>query len=145
MENNRISCEYLNLVNERGFKQQISTPGRICVKISCYTKVLTTKSYIVRVFLSYSIPQSEMNGKAFVYHVGISDHSLYNHRGKLFHTLVRASVQIIYRQGILMQILLVVGSKIVLFTSKHTVANIMSVHRPSVDKRLTCIRVIVFV
>ena len=32
------------------------------------------------------------------------------------------------RQGILMQILLVAGLKIVLFTSKHTVTNIMSVH-----------------
>ena len=42
--------------------------------------------------------------------------------------MVRASDQsIIDRQGILMQILLVAGLKIVLFTSKHTVTNFMSV------------------
>ena len=35
-----------------------------------------------------------------------------------------------------MQILLVAGLKIVLFTSKHTVTNIMSVHKPSADVRL---------
>ena len=34
-----------------------------------------------------------------------------------------------------MQILLVAGLKIVLFTSKHTVTNIMSVHKRSVEKR----------
>ena len=53
------------------------------------------------------------------------------------YLLVRASDQsIIDRQGILMQILLVAGLKIVLFTSKHTVTNFMSVHRLGVDKRL---------
>ena len=42
--------------------------------------------------------------------------------------LVRASDQsIIYRLGILMQILLAAGLKIVLFTSKHIVTNYMSV------------------
>ena len=42
--------------------------------------------------------------------------------------LVRASDQsIIDRQGILMQILLVVGLKIALFTSKHKVTNFMNV------------------
>ena len=35
-----------------------------------------------------------------------------------------------------MQLLLVAGLKIVLFTSKHTVTNFMSVHRPSADERL---------
>ena len=32
-----------------------------------------------------------------------------------------------------MQLFLVAGLKIVLFTSKHTVTNFMSVHRPSAD------------
>ena len=50
--------------------------------------------------------------------------------------LVRASDQnIIDRQGILTQILLVAGSKIVLLKSKHTVTNIMNVHRFSGDER----------
>ena len=35
-----------------------------------------------------------------------------------------------------MQILIVAGSKIVLFTSKHTVTDFMSVHRSSADIRL---------
>ena len=43
---------------------------------------------------------------------------------------------IIDRQSILIQILLAAGLKIVLFTSKHTVTNFMSVHRPSTEKRL---------
>ena len=42
---------------------------------------------------------------------------------------------IIVRQGIPMQILLVARLKIVLFTTKYTVANFMSVHRSRVDKR----------
>ena len=51
--------------------------------------------------------------------------------------LVRASDQsIIDRQGILMQMLLVAGLNIVLFTSKHTVTNIMSIHMPNADERL---------
>ena len=51
--------------------------------------------------------------------------------------VVRASDQsIIDRQGLLMQMLLVDGLKIVLFTSKRTVTNFMSVHRTSADKRL---------
>ena len=50
-------------------------------------------------------------------------------------SLVRASDQNIFdRQGILMQILLVSGFNVVLFTSKHTVTNI-SVHRTSADER----------
>ena len=51
--------------------------------------------------------------------------------------LVRASDQsIIDRQGIVTQILLVAGLNIVLFTNKHMVTNIMSVHRQSADERL---------
>ena len=51
--------------------------------------------------------------------------------------LVRASDQsIIDRQGIPMQILLVAGLKIVLVTSKDTVTNFMSAHRPTADERL---------
>ena len=51
-------------------------------------------------------------------------------------SLVRTSDQNIDRRGILMQILLVAGLNIVLFTSKNTVTNTMSVHRPSADERL---------
>ena len=53
------------------------------------------------------------------------------------HTVIRPSDQsIIDRQDILMQILLVAGLNIILFTSKHIVTIITSVHNPSADERL---------
>ena len=51
--------------------------------------------------------------------------------------LVKASDQsIINRQSILMQILLVSGLKIVLFTTEHTVTNFMSIHRRTTVPRI---------
>ena len=67
VENNFISNEYLNLLNGLRSYQQISTPTRVCNKLSYRgTKTLTCKSCIDYTIASNSIPQKEINVNAFV-------------------------------------------------------------------------------
>ena len=63
-------------------------------------------------------------------------HGLHSFQFLLQYLVTASDQRIIDRQCILMQILLVAGFNIVLFTSKHTVTNMTSVHRPSAEERL---------